>query len=43
MQAYGLQSVCQAAVEQFIDMKFDGPFEREKERLQINQSVWKVI
>lgn len=41
-QAVGLQRVCQGAVEQFVDMKFEGPLERELQRRQINQSVWKV-
>lgn len=41
-QAVGLQRVCQGAVEQFVDMKFDTPLGRELQRRQINQSVWKV-
>ena len=42
LQAVGLQRVCQAAVKQFVDMRFDGPLERELQRSQINHSVWKV-
>ncbi|CAM9981766.1 unnamed protein product [Scytosiphon promiscuus] len=42
IQAVGLQRVCQGAVEQFVEMKFEGPLERELQRRQINQSVWKA-
>lgn len=41
-QAVGLQRVCQGAVEQFVEMKFEGPLMRELQRRQINQSVWQV-
>lgn len=42
-QAVGLQRVCQGAVEQFVEMKFEGKLEQELQRRQINQSVWKVM
>lgn len=41
-QAVGLQRVCQGAVEQFVEMKFEGQLMREQQRRQINQSVWQV-
>ncbi|CAM9824943.1 unnamed protein product, partial [Ectocarpus fasciculatus] len=42
IQAVGLQRVCQGAVEQFVEMKFEGPLMRELQRRQINQSVWQA-
>ncbi|CAM9883244.1 unnamed protein product, partial [Ectocarpus sp. 12 AP-2014] len=42
IQAVGLQRVCQGAVEQFVEMKFEGPLMREQQRRQINQSVWQA-
>lgn len=41
-QAVGLQRVCQAAVEQFMEIKFETPLKQEMERQKLNQSVSKV-